>query len=128
MILRSKTSNKEVRTYAALDTFSTASYMDQQLLNDLHVDGVKKLLEITTIDSTNIKINTVVAQNLKIISINKSTTLPLSIVHAKEKWPFDKGDSPTYDDIKNCKEFEKLPFHFINCKIGILIGMNEPIS
>lgn len=126
VLLRSKSTNKVVRTYAALDSFSTASYMDNQILKKLNTEGKRKSLEITTIDDSKIKINTVVAEDLEISSLDKSNTLPLSAVYAKEKWPFCKDDSPSYEDIKNEKDFEEIPFDFINSKIGILIGMNEP--
>ena len=126
VILRSKITNEEVRTYAALDNFSTASYMDQNLMKKLHIEGEKRSLEVTTIDSNHIKIDTVVAKNLEIFNLDKTVKLSLSSVYAKEKWPFSKDDSPSCDDVRKIEEFNDIPFNFINSKIGILIGMNEP--
>ena len=126
VILRSKHNNNTVRTYAALDSYSTASYMDLELVKKLNIKGENKSVQITTIDDNKIMINTVLANNLELMSIDQSTTLSLSSVYAKEKWPFTKDDSPSYNDIKHIKEFDDIPFNFINNKIGILIGMNEP--
>ena len=79
VILRSKITYEEVRTYAALDNFSTASYMDQNLMKKLHI-------EVTTIDSNHINIDTVVTNNLEKFNLDKTVKLSFSIVYAKEKW------------------------------------------
>ena len=66
------------------------------------------------------------AKNLEIFNLDKTVKLSLSSVYAKEKWPFSKDDSPSCDDVRKIEEFNDIPFNFINSKIGILIGMNEP--
>ena len=126
VIIRSKDTKKEIKTYAALDNFSTASYMDSELMKTLKLKGNKKSLDVTTIDDSKIKIDAVEIKNLIIMSIDKEQCKPLSTVYAKDNWPFDEEDSPTYANIAGVKEFDFLPFHFISSKIGILIGMNEP--
>ena len=52
--------------------------------------------------------------------------ISLSKVYAKTNWPFEIIDSPTSEDIKDIKDFETLPLQFIDRKIGLLVGMNEP--
>ena len=66
------------------------------------------------------------AKNLEIFNLDKTVKLTLSSVYAKEKWPINKDDSPSCDDVRKIEEFNDIPFNFINSKIGILIGMNEP--
>ena len=39
---------------------------------------------------------------------------------------FEINDSPRKNDLNNYRELIKLPFKYINCKIGLLIGANNP--
>ena len=90
------------------------------------ITGEDKYLEVTTIDDNKVKIKTSVVNDLEILPLDRSMCHSLSNVYAKEKWPFDKNDSPSPEDIKNIKAFDSIPLQFINRKIGLLVGMNEP--
>lgn len=126
VIIRSIVTNKCIQTYVALDNCSSASYMDQNLMNILNISGEDKTLEVTTINDNKMKIKTAVVENLEILSLDKSICLPLKTVYAKKNWPFDINDSPSFDDVKNIESFQSIPLQFINSKIGLLVGMNEP--
>ena len=39
---------------------------------------------------------------------------------------FDVHDSPVYSDISVHPEFSRLPFNFIDIKMGLIVGMNCP--
>ena len=125
VILRSKVSKKSITTYMAIDNWSTTSFMDEKLLKQLGVNGEEDVTNLTTIECQNMKVTTKKVSDLEVLSLDKKYKSSLSSVNAKTNWPFNKEDVPTYDYIKNFREFDHLPLQYIDSNIGMLIGMNE---
>ena len=125
-ILRSKVSSKYVRTYVALDYYSSGNYMNYELLNLLGIDGRSKELELKTIEHVGLKVNTVIAEGLELVSLNGDKNIPIGSVYAKKNWHFDRKDSPSNDDVEGYPALKRVPINYIDSDIGILIGMNEP--
>lgn len=125
VILKSKNSKNVVTTYMALDNWSTSSFMDKKLLQELNVEGTEETTSLTTIEGQNMKINITNIKDLEVMSLNNNNKVILSAVYAKDNWPFNKEDLPSHDSVKDFKEFKHIPFQFIDSNIGLLVGMNE---
>lgn len=116
-----------VKTYLAIDTQSTACYIDEKLLKDLNIVGRESKLHLTTMESKCRPVDVNIVNNLEIYSLTSSKTEIIPILYSKGNWPFDIEDSPKLTDVSNYPELKELPFKFINnCSVGILIGMNVP--
>ena len=120
-----KGSKKSIRTYMGLDPFSSATFVDSNLLRIAGIRGEPSKLSLTTMDKSVSTIKCSIVRDLIITSVDgKSTTL--SKCYSKDDWPFTLDDSPRQSDIIPYNEIKNLPFKFDNCIIGILVGMNRP--
>ena len=126
VVVTNKITGKKEKTYAALDNFSTSSYMDGQLMKKLGLSGRKTDLQIKTIEGRDCKINATIANNIEISSLEGDYVTTIPKVFAKENWPFSHKDSPSEKDVTNIQFQRDIPFQFINEKIGILVGMDMP--
>lgn len=115
-----------VTTYMGLDNFSTASYMDYGIMKRLRIAGRPTSVKVTTIEKDSSAIDVTVVDGLEICSLDGNVRRIVNNVYAKPNWTFEIDDSPKSSDLKKLPEFGNIPFQFINCKIGILIGMNFP--
>lgn len=126
VMIRKLNSNEYVRTYLGMDTFATGSYIDDELVKSLAADGPETVLSLTTMEAKSQPVTVKAIENIEAISIDGKRRVIIPKMYSKKNWPFELHDSPKYDDVKHIPELRKLPFGFIPCKIGILIGMNYP--
>ena len=116
--------NEILVTNMALDTYATACYMVESLLESLNFIGLESSLTLTTMESSSAAVK--VTEELQIQSLDGEVSVTVPKLFAKSCWPFEDADSPTIDDIKGFPALQRLPLHFRPQKIGLLIGMNVP--
>ena len=126
VVIRNKLNGKKIEAFAALDNYSTSSYMNAELIEKLDLLSEEKSLNVQTIEGDAQCINVSVVKNLIITNLAGNSKNKLAKVYAKNKWPFTEKDSPSVRDIENITLDKNIPFNFISGKIEILIGMDNP--
>ena len=117
--------NNLVKTYVALDGWASDNFMSFELAEKLGLGGEEESLVLSTMSTMAKKVNVKQINNLKLLSADRSFECEISKISAIKDWPFTIEDSPDPADIVNSDHFSNLPFEFFDCKIGILIGINE---
>ena len=121
--IRSTDNQREIITYASLDTCSSSCFMNQNLLDDLGIKARDSNVSISTIENDNKSIGTKVVSNLQIAGLHDVYYKHVPVVYAQKNWPFSVDNVPQPEDID---ELEDIPFDFVNAKVGLIIGMNHP--
>ena len=116
--------SKFITTYMALDTWSTDSFMDMNLLNKIGLQGHEESIPLTTMGGQTDYVSVRSINNLKIYSLDETNESIIPLILAKEDWPFTLEDSPTAEDISDFPHLNDIAFNFVSEKIGILLGMN----
>ena len=114
VVVTNKITGKKEKSYAALDNFSTSSYMDGQLMKKLGLSGRKTDLQIKTIEGRDCKINATIANNIEISSLEGDYVTTIPKVYAKENWPFSHEDYPLEKDVTNIqfqRDIPTIPVH-----------------
>lgn len=124
--ITNKTNGLKMHAYAALDNYSTSSYMNAELVKQLRLSNKKKSLNIQTIEGNSQNIDVMLIEDLEISNLNGSIKTQLTKVYAKNRWPFTADDSPTKEDLCDIELEKKVPFDIISGKIELLIGMDNP--
>lgn len=124
--IRRQESDEDVITYAALDPYSTDTFVKEDLLETLKVKGQQTEISLTTMASKNNLITVKVVQGLEVSDLEAHHTIPLPSVLAYKDLPVDRGDIPSMDQIKKWPHLAHLPLVWSTAQVGILIGMNVP--
>ena len=125
--IKKKGTNEIIITNMAMDTYATACYIDETLLDELNVKGTPAKLNIKTMESNSSSISVNVVKDLELVSLtDENCKYKIPTVYAKGKWPFSEADSLRYEDIKNYSSLKEIPFQHNARKIGLLVGMNVP--
>lgn len=119
-------SDEFVYAYAGLDTYATATYIDEEMAKSLGVEGINTTLKLTTMQGNNIPMKVSLIENLEIYSLDGSERAIIPLLYSKSFWPFKRNDSPSANDLVGYETLNSVPFNFIDEKIGILIGGNNP--
>lgn len=117
----------EVETYAAMDTFSTDTYISPSILNALKAWDKTRVMRIsiTTIVGNDRGIKVETLRKLNISDIHGNYVDTLENVYCTKQWPFTMVDSPSKQDVEGETHLNDIPFHFLGKPIGILIGMRQ---
>jgi hypothetical protein len=115
-----------VVTYMALDTYSSDCFLDESLLHKLGVTGQRRDITLTTMEKVKNKYPIQVINNLEIYDLDENEMKTVPIVFSTSKWPFTSEDSPNPADVEHLPYLQDVPFRYVNCKIGLLIGANMP--
>ena len=124
--IRRKGTNEMIITNMAIDTYATACYLDDELLNALNIEGKGCNLSLTTMENNSSKVSVKVVENLEIVSLDETECVVVPKIYAKKHWPFSVNDNLREADVKKCKLLKNVPFKFLPAKIGLLIGINMP--
>ena len=114
---------KSLVVYAALDTCSTSTFIDEKILRDLGVEGTNTEISLNTMEKQNCKMETKIINNLELYNMDGVLKDCIPVVYAQKHWPFTEEDSPNKEDIE---KISHLPFKFVDAKVSILIGMDRP--
>ena len=119
---------KTIRTYAMLDNCSQGSFIKQDLLKRLGVDGQKLSLNLKTLTGEKSE-ETLMVDNLKVAGVNKMNNdwISLPKVYSKKTLPVEKDDVATPEKVSKWKYLDSVKSEIIqtdDIEIGMLIGAN----
>ncbi|XP_059078501.1 uncharacterized protein LOC131876972 [Tigriopus californicus] len=117
---------KDIVTYAAQDSYSTDTFIKEELLKALGIEGTPTTVFLTTMGQKRSPITARTVKGLEISDMNNENTVTLPEVLAYKDLPVDRGYIPTQDQINSWPHLAKLPIQWSAAKVGVLIGMNVP--
>ena len=122
---------REVLTYAMLDTQSDASFVVDSVLRELCAPSQSTELRITTMTSQQALMNTNKVSNLVVRGYGRSRSAQVSLppVYSRPKIPVSREHIPTRDKARNWKHLRKVANQvppLLPCEVGLLIGYDCP--
>ena len=97
--VRAKGKEKMFQTYAFLDPGSNTTFCTDKLIERLGATGRKALLSLTTMDSDNVKSESLVV-NLEVSDLQGRNVVELSNVFSRAKLPVTVDDIPVQSDVE----------------------------
>ena len=73
----------------ALDTYSTACYLDEGLLSELKMTGKESSITLTTMENSASAVPVKIVEELKVHTIEGDTSIVIPKLFAKAQWPFE---------------------------------------
>ena len=116
--------NNILSVYAALDTCSTACFIDEGILSQLGVCGEETSITVSTIEKCNSELTTKVVHNLELYDFDNRRRDVIPVVYSQRNWPFSSADVPRCTDLSD--KFSNIHVPVIDGKISLIIGMNKP--
>ena len=133
VIVKTKTSDKGIYTYAFLDNGSGAVFADRELNDKLHTKTRHTKLFLKTLNSQETYETRVITNKLQIGDVDGKSFLDLPEVYLKDQIPISQNDIPDQENIKRFKHLSsislpKLPSSTADCipRVTILVGINVP--
>ena len=112
-------------THAFLDSGSNSSFCSEELKDQLHIDGVKTRLSLTTLEKANSPVECDVVQ-LEIYDMNECHMIELPTVFSRPTLPISPDDIPRQEDLDRWPHLKELKIPNINAPVGLLIGNGNP--
>ena len=97
--VRAKGKERMFQTYAFLDPGSNTTFCTDKLIERLGATGRKALLSLTTMDSDNVKSESLVV-NLEVSDLQGRNVVELSNVFSRAKLPVTVDDIPVQSDVE----------------------------
>ena len=121
---------KEIVTYAALDSMSSASFISEDVWKRLGSPGEPSRIIIKTLSGEEQQ-NTVVVNNLTVTSMLEDKRICLPKAFMQVKLPIDVSEVPSHSNLLRKwphlrRLVTELPDRDVNIPIGLLIGVNCP--
>ena len=120
--------DKEILTYALLDTQSDSAFVLDQIGDALGSDRSGSAVKLSTLTSTS-TIRCSIYSNLQVRGFKHDTKIPLPNTYARDKMPGNYSHINTQRTIKQWSHLRHLSNEIPdlqNCRIGLLIGYNCP--
>lgn len=114
-----------VETYAFLDSGSNTTFCTEALLNQLHAEGKKAKLSLTTLQGENQSTNCSVV-NLEVSDLDQTNAINLPVVYSRPDLPIPKEAITTQQDVDRWPHLQGIDIPSINADIGLLIGSDVP--
>ena len=124
--IKRKDTGQLIITNMAMDTYATACYMDEKLMNSLGIKGKTGSLNLTTMENSCSNVPVKIVSNLEIFSLDGSKSFVIPKIYAKNEWPFNDKDNLRESDVLEFERLKQLPFKFARENIGLLVGINVP--
>ena len=113
------------QTYAFLDPGSNTTFCTDKLIERLGATGRKAMLSLTTMDSDNVKSESLVV-NLEVSDLQGRNVVELSNVFSRAKLPVTVDDIPVQSDVERWFYLKDINLPCINADIELLIGSDAP--
>ena len=122
--IKSKSTNKDVETYAFLDNGSTDTFISEDLAHKLSVSGPKTKIMLSTLQQEEL-VESRAITNLELCDLEGQTVLPLPKVYTQKRIPVCKDDLITEEDLKKWPYLSRVSLPNPKAmEVGILIGNN----
>lgn len=123
--VRAEGREKMVQTYAFLDPGSNTTFCTDKLIERLGATGRKAMLSLTTMDSDNVKSESLVV-NLEVSDLQGRNVVELSNVFSRVKLPVTVDDIPVQSDVERWFYLKDIDLPCIDADIELLIGSDVP--
>ena len=123
--VRATGKEKMVQTYVFLDPGSNTTFCTDKLIERLGATGRKAMLSLTTMDSDNVKSESLVV-NLEVSDQQGRNVFELSNVFSQANLPVTIDDIPVQSDVERWCYLKDIGLPCINTNIKLLIGSDAP--
>ena len=124
--VKSKSTNKDVETYAFLDTGSSDTFISENLAKQLCVSGPKTKILLSTLPNDGL-VDSRFIVNLEVCDLHGLNSLPLPTVYIQPRIPVSKEDIVTQDDLRKWPYLRRVSISNSKAmEVGLLIGQNVP--
>ena len=120
--------NKEILTYALLDTQSEATFVLSKIGNALQTTNFRSTVKLSTLTSTE-TLNCYEYRDLQVRGYNQDTHIPLPYTFSRGEIPARTSNIPTQSVAKQWPHLKHLSSQIpelLDCEVGLLIGYNCP--
>ena len=120
--------DKEILTYALLDTQSDSTFVLDQIGDALETDKSCSTVKLSTLTSTD-TLNCFKYNNLQVRGLNRDVQIPLPCTYARDDIPGNPSHIPSQRTALKWPHLRQLRNQIpelLNCGIGLLIGYNCP--
>ena len=114
-----------VQTYAFLDLGQNTTFCTDELIERLGATGKKATLSLTTMDSDNVKSESLVV-NLEVSDLQGRNVIELSNAFSRVKLPVTVDDIPLQSDVERWFYLKDINLPCIDADIELLIGSDVP--
>ncbi|PIK55915.1 hypothetical protein BSL78_07185 [Apostichopus japonicus] len=122
--VKSKSTNKDVETYAFLDTGSSDTFISENLAKQLCVSGPKTKILLSTLPNDGL-VDSRFVVNLEVCDLQGLNSLPLPTVYIQKRIPVNKEDIVTQDDLRKWPYLRRVSIPDSKAtEVGLLIGQN----
>ena len=119
--------HKEIQTFALLDNCSSCTFINQQIIDELGIDGQKETLSLTTLEKSDSLFSSTVLQQLEISDINQTSFIKISTVYSRPSLPINPDNLVSPADLVGYPHLEGINVTKATSKeVGLLIGQNCP--
>ena len=124
---------KEVLTYAMLDSQSDATFVSNDVIEELQAPVQRAELRITTMTSKQALVQTSKVSDLVVRGYGRSRSTPVALPtsYTRKEIPVSRDHIPTSDQARKWKHLKKIADQIPplqRCAVGILIGYNCPYA
>ncbi len=123
--IKSRSSDKYVETYAFLDSGSTATFVSEEVVRALAVEGRQTKINLLTMGQEQVQ-NTCVVSGLEVSSLDGRHLLELPPVLTQPRLPVGERDVISFEQVRRWPHLRNIPLERIESDVGILIGVNVP--
>ena len=125
VVVKTKESQSEVKTYAFLDSGSNTSFCTESLLEKLNVHGKQTKLSLTTLQGEENSAECSLV-SLQISDLLKENTVELPEVYSRSSLPIPVEAIATQQDVNRWPHLKGVNIAKIDAEIGLLIGSDVP--
>lgn len=123
--VKAQRGTKTVKTYAFLDTRSSATFATESLINQLCMTGRNANISLRTMGNESV-VNTCIVTGLEISSLDGTQFIELPEVYSQKTIPVTKDNIPCQEDVDSWPHLKEVKRPFIQAEVGLLIGANVP--
>ena len=123
-------SSREILQYAVLDDQSNVSFISQSLCERLDLKGSATMLRLTTMQDSNVPVETNRISGVEVLDYNKVHIIKLPTLYSRENMPADPSQIAKPEVAGEWKHLERIAEKLVpyqpDAEISLLIGSNCP--
>ncbi|XP_043217561.1 uncharacterized protein LOC122379413 [Amphibalanus amphitrite] len=120
---------KTSKTYAFLDSGSSATFITNALAEKLKLKGEETSLAITTVEQDELKISSQALTGLQVSSLDGSGSVKLPCTYTIKKIPVTSSDIPDASVVQQWPHLAGIKIPVVEAEdVGLLIGCNCPLA
>ena len=118
-------STQMVHTYAFLDPGSNASFISDNLVQQLGLQGTKMTLSMDTMGVKHTMLTHAI-KNVAVCDISSTNAIRLPVLYSKDRIPVYNHQIPSNEDIAAWPHLEGVILPQVTADVGLLLGNNVP--